>query len=1181
MWNAREINEEKLVAVAIDKDKRSQVALKWAIDNNVISRGQTVRLIHVHQSPLPNPTPSSSNNLGNDNDGTPRQETYDQAATAVAAINDMFLSFRCFCSRREVLWEAVTLEEQDIAKALIDYISFNRVDTLVLGSPSKKGISRLFKSSDIPSTVLKGAPYFCNVYVISKGKVASMRSASHPLPSNIISATGRTRSAPTHHITNDHHDTDFVDRVTETRLQDEMSIPETDISYVCSGRLSTDSTFFAFYDNLAESELITGRSPRSLSMMSVGARNFDPIGLASASNCADLDYSPHELSPSDKETSCLPLNINELVVEEKMRRLELQMKQTMDMYHAACREALTAKQKARELQLVKMEYGKRLEEAERAKEEAMLIAEEEREKTKVALKATEAAYKKAEKEAQKRIDAEIKAFKETENKKLMLDSLGQSPKVDLKYQSLLHIVSHTTVDCTGNHVALSDVNHGVAKVYKNQVENEAKELFLPFRAFCTRKEIKCNEVIMEDIDIARAICDYVKLNLVQTLVVAAPTKNSFVKKFMASDVPSNVSKMAPEFCNVYVISKGRISSVQSATIPFPNPPPHPLQIQSNPVPRPADARPMQNNTARAERTAFVPPNLTEDTKDIKSPFNRGKASGRSYGDLSPTDSDITFVSYGRPTTESKCASPLASQESGVASLLSYSSSDRDNRSSFESQFSPSKSSDLGYTHASSSSSESANMSWSSSNQDEMEAEMRRLKQELKQTLNMYSTARKEAVTAKHEATELHNWKNEELQRLGEARLSGEATLVIIEREKAKTKAAIEKAEAAQRIAELEAQKRKNAEMKVLKEAKEKKKVLDVLAQSNVRYRKYTIEEIEAATDHFSISLKIGEGGYGPVFKCFLDHTPVAVKVLRPDAAQGRSQFQQEVEVLSCIRHPNMVLLLGACPEYGCLVYDYMANGSLEDRLFRQGNTPPLPWQLRFRIAAEIGTGLLFLHQTKPEPIVHRDLKPANILLDSYFVSKISDVGLARLVPPNVVDSVTEYHMTSAAGTFCYIDPEYQQTGMLGTKSDIYSLGIMLLQIVTAKPPMGLTHHVEQAIDKGIFAEFLDPSIPDWPVEEALSFAQLALKCAELRRKDRPDLKTVVLPELNRLKALGEEKMPNCFMMLGGSSTPGTSPSQSQASATSQDVSDPILQPFGSESSQSRLSSSSHSERRSS
>lgn len=216
----------------------------------------------------------------------------------------------------------------------------------------------------------------------------------------------------------------------------------------------------------------------------------------------------------------------------------------------------------------------------------------------------------------------------------------------------------------------------------------------------------------------------------------------------------------------------------------------------------------------------------------------------------------------------------------------------------------------------------------------------------------------------------------------------------------------------------------------------------------------------------------------------------------------------------------MVLLLGACPEFGCLVYEYMDNGSLEDRLFRRGNTPPIPWNMRFKIAAEIATGLLFLHQSKPEPLVHRDLKPANILLDRNYVSKISDVGLARLVPPSVADTVTQYRMTSTAGTFCYIDPEYQQTGMLGIKSDIYSLGVMLLQLITAKPAMGLSHHVEKSIERGTFREMLDPMVSDWPVEEALGFAKLALKCVELRRKDRPDLGTVILPELNRLRNLG-------------------------------------------------------------
>lgn len=134
----------------------------------------------------------------------------------------------------------------------------------------------------------------------------------------------------------------------------------------------------------------------------------------------------------------------------------------------------------------------------------------------------------------------------------------------------------------------------------------------------------------------------------------------------------------------------------------------------------------------------------------------------------------------------------------------------------------------------------------------------------------------------------------EERRLEEARLAQETAVAIAEKEKARCRAAIEAADAAKRIAELESQKRANAESKALKEAEEMRKVLDNLAQSDVRYRRYTIDEIERATDHFAESRKIGEGGYGPVYKCFLDHTSVAVKVLRPDAAQGRSQYQQEV-----------------------------------------------------------------------------------------------------------------------------------------------------------------------------------------------------------------------------------------------------------------------------------------------
>ncbi|PWA66533.1 U-box domain-containing protein 52 [Artemisia annua] len=388
----------------------------------------------------------------------------------------------------------------------------------------------------------------------------------------------------------------------------------------------------------------------------------------------------------------------------------------------------------------------------------------------------------------------------------------------------------------------------------------------------------------------------------------------------------------------------------------------------------------------------------------------------------------------------------------------------------------------------------------SSQNAEIDDEICRVKMELKKSMDAYHSVCNEARTARLMACEIEQ---------------------LMEIEKQKSKVAIEAAHIAQRLAELEALKRQKAEQKAEEEAEERKKLTVTLTRCNFQYRKYTIEDIEIATDYFSNSLKIGEGGYGPVFKGYLDHITVAIKVLRPDISQGPNQFQQEVEILSCIRHPHMVLLLGACPEYGCLVYEYMENGSFEDRLLRKNNTPPISWSLRFKICCEIATALHFLHQTRPKPLVHRDIKPGNILLDGNYVSKISDVGLARLIPPEMVDDVPQYHITAAAGTFCYIDPEYQQSGVLGTKSDVYSFGVILLQVITAKRPMGLTHLVSRAVEEGSLVEVLDPDVTDWPVEDTLSLAKLALQCCELRKKDRPDLGSVILPELKRLRDLGD------------------------------------------------------------
>ncbi|XP_031274571.1 U-box domain-containing protein 35-like [Pistacia vera] len=668
---------------------------------------------------------------------------------------------------------------------------------------------------------------------------------------------------------------------------------------------------------------------------------------------------------------------------------------------------------------------------------------------------------------------------------------------------LIHVLHRTpSSNQSYSHSQVHDVN---SSPYKHQPERQNKDLFLTFHCYCTRKDIHCLDVSLEGTDIAKALTEYVSYAAIENLVLGAPSRHGFMRKFK-TDVPTSASKAAPDFCNVYVISKGKISSKRNASraAPFTSPLLHQLEVHND------------HSETHANNDGLTPSHYVKN----RSPFTRGRFQRRSFQVFSEADTDISFISSGRPSTEH--SSPIVYDYIDV-SQPSRVSTNSDH--SFGSQRLGIKFNDKFCHEFSSMSQESGRTSCSCSSQnlDEVEAEMRRLKLELKQTMDMYSTACKEALLAKQKAMELQRWRLEEEQRVEEARVAEETALSLAEKEKAKCKSAIEAAEAAKRIAELEAQRRLKFEMKALQESEGAKWMLDNVDQNDLRYRRYTIDEIEIATESFSEHLKIGEGGYGPVYKGYLDHTPVAVKVLRPDAAQGRSQFQQEVEILSSIRHPNMVLLLGACPEYGIIVYEYMASGSLDDCLFHRRNTQPLSWQLRFRIAAEIATGLLFLHQTKPEPLVHRDLKPGNILLDQNYVSKISDVGLARLVPA-VAENVTQYRMTSTAGTFCYIDPEYQQTGMLGVKSDVYSLGVMLLQLITGKSPMGLTHNVGRAIENGTLSKMLDPSVIDWPLDETLSFAKLAFQCAELRRKDRPDLGKVVLPELNKLRELAEENI---------------------------------------------------------
>lgn len=189
---------------------------------------------------------------------------------------------------------------------------------------------------------------------------------------------------------------------------------------------------------------------------------------------------------------------------------------------------------------------------------------------------------------------------------------------------------------------------------------------------------------------------------------------------------------------------------------------------------------------------------------------------------------------------------------------------------------------------------------------ELEEELRRMKRELKQTTERYNAACQEAETAREKVRDIVQWKSEEASKIEEARQAREAALAIVEREKQKCKAAIGIAEKAQRIAELETEKRKRAELKFKHESEEKQKAINALTYSVIRYRRYTMDEIEVATNYFSSLNKIGEGGYGPVYKATMDHTPVAVKVLRSDKSEGEKQFQREVLIINIVTHKYTV-----------------------------------------------------------------------------------------------------------------------------------------------------------------------------------------------------------------------------------------------------------------------------------
>ncbi|KAJ3706771.1 hypothetical protein LUZ61_010476 [Rhynchospora tenuis] len=285
-----------------------------------------------------------------------------------------------------------------------------------------------------------------------------------------------------------------------------------------------------------------------------------------------------------------------------------------------------------------------------------------------------------------------------------------------------------------------------------------------------------------------------------------------------------------------------------------------------------------------------------------------------------------------------------------------------------------------------------------------------------------------------------------------------------------------------------------------KQAQEK-----MFVHNDLSINEFSYDELIAATRGFAEEQKIGEGSSGIVYWGLLRSTPVAVKVLHWNGKKGISEFHREVAVLSRIRHPNLVTLIGTCPEIQALVYEYLQNGSLEDCLARSNNTLPLPWQTRTRIIGEICSALIFLHSNQPHPVVHGDLKPENILLDANLVSKISNFGMCEMLMQSNEGTNSMFHTTNPKGNEFNMEPNLISTGEVTTKSDVYSLGIIILRLLTGWQPLNISTRVEKAIQNGNLHLVIDPSAGEWPFIQVSQLAHLGLKCTELNRIKLVDL----------------------------------------------------------------------------
>ncbi|KAF2618750.1 hypothetical protein F2Q68_00042537 [Brassica cretica] len=302
---------------------------------------------------------------------------------------------------------------------------------------------------------------------------------------------------------------------------------------------------------------------------------------------------------------------------------------------------------------------------------------------------------------------------------------------------------------------------------------------------------------------------------------------------------------------------------------------------------------------------------------------------------------------------------------------------------------------------------------------------------------------------------------------------------------------------------------------------------------------FEFKVLAASTDNFSLINKLGQGGFGPVYKGMLpEGKEIAVKRLSRASGQGLEELMNEVVVISKLQHRNLVKLLGCCieGEERLLVYEYMPKKSLDAYLFDPLKQNILDWRTRFNIMEGICRGLLYLHRDSRLKIIHRDLKASNILLDDNLNPKISDFGLARVFQVNEAEANT----IRVVGTYGYMSPEYAMEGFFSEKSDVFSLGVLFLEIISGRKNshkeennLNLLAYAWKLWNEGEAASLADPIVLDESfVKEITKCVHIGLLCVQEIANDRPSVSTVIGMLTTEITNLPEPKQP-AFIARGG------------------------------------------------